>query len=148
MPAVALTSEDNDVLFGKDFDGLFEAEPLGLHFLFHLFERHLVQRLDRHFWIFTAIFEQYEAAIWLQGFANAVQHFFRLGKFVIDIDQDDKVERVRRQLRIVNRAQHGTHIRQTPVLQFLLSWLSISGWMSSPYTSPEGPTRAARRHVK
>ncbi len=112
-------SEDNDVLLRQNFDRLVEPETFRLHFRPHLLHRHLMFRPDRHLRIFAAVFQKHEPAVRLQRFPNTVEHFLGLGELVIDIHQQDEIERILRQLRIVDRSQHRPHVVEMPLRHIL-----------------------------
>jgi hypothetical protein len=71
----ARLSENNNVLLRQHFNRFIEPVSLGLHFRPNLTYRHFVLRPDRHFGIFSAVFQKHNPAIGLQRLPNPVRHF-------------------------------------------------------------------------
>ena len=65
--------------------------------------------------IFLAVFEQHHPALGAQSRADSSQHLLRLGKLVIDVHQQGKIDAARGQAGIVFSAEHGFIVRQFPL---------------------------------
>jgi hypothetical protein len=58
----------------------------------HLGHGHLVQRLDPHFGIFAAVFDDYQSASWLQRADHRPRHLIGVVEPVVDVDEEDHVD--------------------------------------------------------
>ena len=118
-----------------------ESKAFGLELGLRVRHGHLVLFADRHRRIFLPVFQQHEAAVRPKRAPQMPQHDLRMLELVIDVHH---------QLEIHGAPSGNFGLSGSPSTVMMLARpsffarasmrASISGWMSTAYTRPDGPT--------